>query len=336
MNIRSSLRSAVDRVRAIRGRAKLDAGGQSLILGYHRVLHASEARQLSIQPGMFVTPATLRMHLQILSEYVEFCHLDELIAAAERPVAAAKTQCAITFDDGWVDNFAHAFPVLQEFHCPATIFLASGFIGTTRQFWPERLQRLLNDTRRLQRYGSVVLDEIESLINIEASAIVDRSLDTNKIIEALKQKNDKTICDALDRVDEHLQKLGEYSDAPISMLNWTQIREMTDSGLVRLGSHTAEHTRLSGQVDGAMVVDELTRSRETIKEISGEFPTLFCYPNGEFTQDNVDLVRQYYSAACTITPGWVTPKSDRYLIPRMCLSNGGSDSPHSFLARISG
>jgi peptidoglycan/xylan/chitin deacetylase (PgdA/CDA1 family) len=49
-------------------------------------------------------------------------HLDEHRAFPERTVA-------ITFDDGFADNYTNAFPVLVRHRLPATIFLAAGYIG---------------------------------------------------------------------------------------------------------------------------------------------------------------------------------------------------------------
>ena len=59
---------------ARRGRANLGAGNRLLILGYHRVLPVDEAIRMGVQPGMFVTPETLRMHLSVLKNYVDLIH----------------------------------------------------------------------------------------------------------------------------------------------------------------------------------------------------------------------------------------------------------------------
>ena len=46
---------------------------------------------------------------------------------------------AVTFDDGYRDNYENAFPVLQRYGIPATIFLTTGNIDSKEPLWFERL-----------------------------------------------------------------------------------------------------------------------------------------------------------------------------------------------------
>ena len=64
-------------------------------------------------------------------------------AAAELP----RNALAITFDDGYRDNLTHAAPILARHGLPATIFLATGFIGTAEVPWFDRLAQRFKKTR---------------------------------------------------------------------------------------------------------------------------------------------------------------------------------------------
>ncbi len=56
---------------------------------------------------------------------------------------------AITFDDGYVDVLATALPLLERFDLPATVFLATGWLGSSRRFWWHDLARVVLPARPL-------------------------------------------------------------------------------------------------------------------------------------------------------------------------------------------
>lgn len=106
------------------------------ILMYHRVIDP-ERLPAPLDPGMYVRPATFRMHLEELTKRYEVIPLEDIFRCVESGNDFSKPVFALTFDDGWKDNFDFAFPLLKEFKVPATVFLPTNVIGTNRHSFHE-------------------------------------------------------------------------------------------------------------------------------------------------------------------------------------------------------
>ena len=55
---------------------------------------------------------------------------EEMLDAWENGTPLPDKPVILTFDDGYVDNYKNAFPILQKYNLKATIFLISDFMGT--------------------------------------------------------------------------------------------------------------------------------------------------------------------------------------------------------------
>src|SRR4051812_2433299 len=105
----------------------------AIILLYYRVLRPQDLPH-GIDPAIYVTTDTFEMHLQFLRRRFDVVDLDELLAWRERRRTFARVPCAITFDDGWADNFTNAYPLLKRYGMPATIFVITGEVGASPDF----------------------------------------------------------------------------------------------------------------------------------------------------------------------------------------------------------
>ncbi|MDQ7827858.1 MAG: polysaccharide deacetylase family protein [Armatimonadota bacterium] len=87
-----------------------------------------------------------------------------------------------------------------------------------------------------------------------------------------------------------------WADAPGRPLTWSQLREMTSSGLITVGSHTHTHADLS-VVPLPAVREELRRSQELIEERLGQPVRHFAYPWGRWRPEVRGVVGERFQSA---------------------------------------
>src|SRR5215216_7794219 len=126
----------VGRLRRALQRIKRRVSDRALILMYHRVA----------EPGcdpweLAVTPEHFRQHLEVLRKYDRMMRNDQLAASLERGKLPNRA-VVVTFDDGYADNLLSAKPLLEKYDVPATVFIATGYVGNEREFWWDELERV--------------------------------------------------------------------------------------------------------------------------------------------------------------------------------------------------
>src|SRR5262245_40538012 len=108
----------------------------ALILMYHRVA------DVPADPwGLCVTPQHFAEHMQVLGSCSRPVRLQELTDALATDTVADRT-VVVTLDDGYADNLYNARPLLFEHGIPATVFITTGNIGSSHEFWWDELEYL--------------------------------------------------------------------------------------------------------------------------------------------------------------------------------------------------
>src|SRR6266496_6067259 len=82
--------------------------------------------------GGFTPPARFARQMAYLKKKgFVFYSASELIDHYKEQQTFPPNSVALTFDDGWKDNYINAFPVLKRLGIKATIFLVPSCIGET-------------------------------------------------------------------------------------------------------------------------------------------------------------------------------------------------------------
>lgn len=310
---------------------------QLAILMYHRILPKDDIRAQAEEAGMMVTPETFRLHMSIIKQSFEIIHLSQWLELKNNGKKLPLNACAVTFDDGWADNFEFAFPILQELNIPATIFLVSDMVGNNETFWPERMATLLITiaNQHSEQWTQPYLRWIIKLsTSYDFTALAPTQDQIGEIIAATKIYGDIEIHQRLNDIEKNLNI--SSSDKQSHLLSWHQINTMCKDGLIEAGSHTCHHIRLTSDIEDKLLKQEITNSKNTIENQTGKTVKTFCYPNGDYCDAALSLVKQYYTGAVTTEHGWNMMDSNNHLLDRIGFHEDISYDKTSFLARLSG
>jgi peptidoglycan/xylan/chitin deacetylase (PgdA/CDA1 family) len=280
---------------------------------------------------MIVSPETLAMNIRVLRQHFELLHIEDWVERVRTGAPLPRLACALTFDDGWRDNYDYGFPVLQAAQAPATIYLVSDLVGTAHGYWPTRLARMLctawrsTDIAPLQAFATQCPAVTVPLAVAPGSEIVA----ADAVLDALKPHySDAQLSAAV------TSALGDrVASEPVDLLDWEQIAEMEQSGLLRYGSHTRTHTRLLAGIDAELLRKEVDGSLAELAPRLRQPVTGFCYPNGDYCPEAVQQVSLCYSYAVTLLTGWVRPVADLLLLPRLATNDDFAGMPRQLLGR---
>lgn len=242
----------------------------------------------------------IRRQFEYLREHFRVIPLRQLAQQLVHGEKLADCTVALTIDDGRRNCYEFLFPLLKEFELPATFFVVSSFIRGEDWIWTDKVLWLSEQAERPERLKREQLNSTFRWLNRMSPA------ERNAQLEAWATQ--AGVC---------IPKIAPTEYAPCS---WAQLREMVESGLLEVGSHTVTHPILSTITDEASW-DELTRSKVQIEQGTGRKVSCFCFPNGMPGDYRERQIRQVEEAGylCSVVAhsGLVSSQTDRYRLPRI-------------------
>ena len=294
---------------------------EGVILMLHRVIADDREAALPHRRELCIGSRSFERLLRWLRANFECVPLMELLDPHAGP--SHRLRMALTFDDGWRDNASQAFPLLKRYEMPASIFLSTDFIGSSRPFWWESLGETLWGQHgpaardglyeRLRQLGAPPPPAIrdECVISVRSGALA-------AFLQGLKRLPGGA-----------LQALADSCplDAEPHAMDWEQVRILEASGLVRFGPHGASHTILT-QLDTQQLERELHDSTSLLRQRCRNPLPVYCYPNGDH-DENVRrrLGSHRYRYALSTRPGLLNVRADNLALPRIGVSQLNARHP---------
>jgi peptidoglycan/xylan/chitin deacetylase (PgdA/CDA1 family) len=338
-----------------------------VVLLYHRIAEVERDPQL-----LCVSPRHFDEHLEVLQNgghpTVPLERMADVFASS-RPYPARlkppRRPVAITFDDGYADSLHHAKPLLEKHDTPATVFVASGFVGRREEFFWDELDRLLLAPGRLPKTLNLApphdepalaspmtcdvgADEpwIWTVADEDADYTPDRAAshrDWNVLSPETPTPRHaayRALCPALaasdpvartrwlDAIRARLRSDPQGRESHRT-LTPEELRQLAGGKLIDIGAHTVTHARLSSlPIDRQR--DEITQSKRALEDLFGHPTKGFSYPFGnhaDYTPETVRLVREAgFDHGCSNFGGAVRRgTTDRFQLNRVLVRDWDGD-----------
>jgi peptidoglycan/xylan/chitin deacetylase (PgdA/CDA1 family) len=309
----------------------------SVILMYHQVTkRSSDPWSLAVSPEYF------DQQMLYLKKNYDVLPLREL-AETIRKKKIKKPVVAITFDDGFEDNFTTALPILEQYNLPATFFVSTDLVGGDRGYWWDELEELVFHTNELPEILAIKVRDLDFQF---------RFLKDRKVNAALEQQIKGWNCEAQpvnERIEVFIrlwrlmQPLSSVEQQSIlrkiraqigslksnhhqfRVMSVEQLRQLSKKTMYEIGAHTVSHPMLS-QHHASFQRSEINESKRIIGQWTGRSTESFAYPYGNFDQHTKEIVRESgFSLAVSTAESGVETAADLFSLPRVQVKNWNPD-----------
>ena len=259
------------------------------IISYHMIVDEPN--------GFYPETSTRNFEKQIahLVKNYKVLSLDEIVERVKTKRSLRRC-VAITFDDGFRDNYEIAYPILKKYNVPATIFLTTGYIDSGTAPWFIKFRYIFMKTKRthLQLFYN------GTTISCHMHTRDEKSAASDKAMAYLKDCHDQDRLPLLDRLCEKLE-VNDFQALDNLMLTWDQIKEMAEND-ISFGAHTVNHPVLS-RIPLDKAEYEIVESKKRIEENIGKPVTSFAYPFGKKSQYTPQIfsILQKLRFKCAVT-----------------------------------
>ncbi len=277
-------------------------GNPATVMIFHRVL----AQPDELRPG---EPDAARFEQVMLwvKRWFSVVPLERIATFSSQPLPPRPL--AITFDDGYADNYTLAMPILRRLGLNATFFVAPGFLNGGRMFNDTVIETIRQAPGLQLDLRSMGLESYSIGTTAERLAAIDRLLRKLKYF-------------SIEERTERVTAIARKIDASLPddlMMTDQQVLGMKRAGMT-IGAHTMSHPILAA-VEDEVARAEIVQSKQYLESLLGERVDLFAYPNGRPKQDyasaHVSMAREAgFKVAVSTAAGVFRPGDDQFQIPR--------------------
>ena len=300
------------------------------MLLYHRIAKPPmDPWDLSVAPDIFDS------HMALLASECHPLPLAELIQRALSN-SLPERAVAVTFDDGYLDNLEAGLPVLERYGVPATIYVATGYVGAERAFWWDEVDQLLLGEG--ERPGHLEIELAGQTQRFATGTPAER----RTALEGVLQHGVRRRATGQD-IEQLLERLRSWAGLTVRPgpggrpMKAQELASLASNPLIDLGAHSHTHPSLTS-LDPRQQRSEVAASGAFMAELTGSRPGGFSYPFGDYERTTRRAVAAEGFEYAVTTDAWspVTHVVSPTAVPRTAVPNEGAQRLRARLNRLLG
>jgi peptidoglycan/xylan/chitin deacetylase (PgdA/CDA1 family) len=294
-------------IRGLRHRMLADT---IVMLMYHELVEDDA----DIDAWTVVRRSSFLRQMEYLRTHFDVVSLEEAIARRARPARSSRPVAVITFDDGDRGNVDILLPIVERLELPVAIFVATRQIVEQRSYWFDDVMNALQTVEpvRIELSSHGLGDYHVNTVRGPRNWVEIQRLLTD-LKGLLPVAREQAVCKLL----ADLQGKAKRPGSQLAPLSLDGLRALSACPLVTVGAHSHCHNILT-QIESAEVMESVATSKRLLETWTGKDVWSFAYPNGDFDDEVVDVVRRL-GFRCAIGTGerlW-EPEDSLFGIPRM-------------------
>lgn len=259
------------------------------VLNYHRIDDPTRADFDTFKPNVSARPKDFERQMDYVERWFNIISTRQVVDWLHSNKPLPPHAALITFDDGYLDNYTNAYPILQKHNFPAIIFLTTNHIESDMPFYWDLIAYCFHHTKLTSiQFPNGTRHVWANRMQAEQ---VSRYLIA--ILKILSEDEKRAWVARLPEMLEVKIPPGFFRNL---MVSWDQVREMNQNG-IEFGGHTMNHPILT-RIPLEHAREEIIGSKAHVEAELGKETVGFAYPNGLENDYNVDIQRITEEAGC--------------------------------------
>ena len=309
---------------------------KALVLMYHKISEPhTDPWELAVSERNF------EAHLKVLKRSYTVISIEELTDSLHNKKLRNKV-IAITFDDGYLNNFTTAMPLLEQYNIPASFFITDSNLVSQQPFWWDELEHIIIHSEKLPRKLSITSGSENIIFDLENEAELNDSVKRKhsgfiayepptlratlyyklwQIMSPLLKKDQDALMNQI-RDWAGAEQNGSIIEKCMTL---QQLKQLAGNTIFTIGAHTKSHPALS--YHSKEVQSENIASNKTFLESELQLPiNYFAYPSGNFNAETIEVMKELgFKSAFTTNPIPVKGKTDVFKINRFQVNNWNAE-----------